>query len=510
MEGTDDKLIAEGLRPEGSARPAIAAERGACARAGAPAPLSVTQKGIYATGDVVEGGINAAQATFFLFYLTGVCGLSGSQAGAALFVTLLVDALVDPFVGYFSDKLRSPLGRRHPLLLGAALPLGAAAALLFNMPRSLHGGMLFGYVVAVLLFQRVLQSSFLLPYAAIGAEMSRDYRERSSVGAFRALFNGFGALIVTGLGFGVFMRGPGGLLDHAAYGRFGAAIGAVVAIFALICGIGTLPLRNRLEIPLEAQDVEAKGFFQELGEAARNRSFATLFCTIIVFWVAQGTAITLSLYAYKYFWDAPNELLQLIPAATMMGALTGVPIAALMLRRMEKQQVCVAGVLLYCLAQFAPATLYIAGALPATRQFLYPTLLSAALLLAWAAAAIGVSFLSMMADCADEHEHLFGARREALFFAGMLFSTKASIALGSLFGGVALDAIGFPRQVAKLGPHPHIATETVRNLGLITGPGAAAVAVLCIFILSRYSLDRPRLEAIQADLAERRRIAARA
>lgn len=466
-------------------------------------PLKTSQKAVFATGDIVEGGINAASATFFLFYLTGVCGLSGSQAGVALFLTLLVDAFVDPSVGYFSDNLRSPLGRRHPLLLAAAVPLGLAVALLFNMPRALHAWPLFGYVVAVLLVQRLLQSVFLLPYAAVGAELSRDYRERSSISAFRSIFNGLGALIITALGFGVFMRGPGGLLDHAAYGRFGWTIGAIIVGFALVCGLGTLPLRNRLQISHAPKDAGAKGFIREIGEAARNRSFVTLFLTIIIFWVAQGTAITLSLYAYKYFWGAPNGLLQILPGATMLGSLTGVPIAALMLRRMEKQQVCVAGVVLYCLAQFTPATLHIAGLLPATGLTLYATLLTAALLLAWAMAMIGVSFYSMMADCADEHEHLFGARREGLFFAGMLFSTKASIAVGSLIGGLALDAIGFPRQVAKLGAHPHIAAETLRNLGLITGPGAACIALLCVFVLARYSLDGRRVEAIQADLSRR-------
>jgi len=122
----------------------------------------------------------------------------------------------------------------------------------------------------------------------------------------------------------------------------------------------------------------------------------------------------------------------------------------------------------------------------------------------WAMAAIGVSFFSMLADCADEHEHLFGARREALFFAGTQFSTKAAIALGSLFAGVGLDVIGFPRDIASLGPDPDLPAETVRGLGLIVGPGAAAFAVTCAFVLARYSLNSGRVAAIQADLAARR------
>ena len=126
----------------------------------------------------------------------------------------------------------------------------------------------------------------------------------------------------------------------------------------------------------------------------------------------------------------------------------------------------------------------------------------------WALCGIGVSFFSMMADCTDEHAHLFGARQEALFFAATTFSTKAAIALGSLIAGVSLDLIGFPKEIAKLGPNPVIAAETVRDLGLLVGPGAGLMAITCILFLSRYSLDGAKVAKIQADLADRARLAA--
>jgi Na+/melibiose symporter-like transporter len=123
----------------------------------------------------------------------------------------------------------------------------------------------------------------------------------------------------------------------------------------------------------------------------------------------------------------------------------------------------------------------------------------------WALCSIGVSFFSMMADCTDEHAHLFGSRREALFFAATAFSTKAAIALGSLIAGVSLDLIGFPKEIAKLGANPVIAAETMRDLGIVVGPGAGLLAITCVLFLSRYSLDGARVAQIQTDLAERAR-----
>ncbi len=468
-------------------------------------PLKLREKATFATGDMVEGGINYALSTFLLFYLTGVCGLSGSLAGLALSLTLLVDAVMDPLIGYVSDNTRARLGRRHPFLLGAAIPLALSVALLFSIPEGLKGAALFAYVVAILLVQRVVHSGFLLPYAAMVSELSRDYRERSSVTMFRQLFNNFGLLITLSLGFGLFLKGDAALVDRHAYAAYGWAIGGVVLVLMLTCGLGTLPMRFRLQANPHAQAPSPAQFGRELVNAFRNRSFVILFAAIVIFWVAQGAAGALGLHAYKYFWRAPADLLQLIPAFTVGGALTGVPIAGFLLTRLEKQQVCVGGVVLYCLTQSILTVAHVLGLTPETGPGLVGVIGVLVVLQTWALCAIGVSFFSMMADCTDEHAQLFGARQEALFFAATTFSTKAAIALGSLIAGVSLDLIGFPKEIAKLGPNPVIAADTVRNLGLLVGPGAGLMAITCVLFLARYSLDPARVAKIQDELAARSR-----
>ena len=39
-------------------------------------------------------------------------------------MALLLDAVSDPIVGVYSDNFKSKLGRRHPLMYAAAIPLG--------------------------------------------------------------------------------------------------------------------------------------------------------------------------------------------------------------------------------------------------------------------------------------------------------------------------------------------------------------------------------------------------
>jgi GPH family glycoside/pentoside/hexuronide:cation symporter len=112
----------------------------------------------------------------------------------------------------------------------------------------------------------------------------------------------------------------------------------------------------------------------------------------------------------------------------------------------------------------------------------------------------------MMADAADEHEAQFGTRREGLYYAGLNFSAKAASGLGALIAGLGLDLIGFPTDLAAHGM-VHIAAPVARDLGLMIGPGVAAIFAVATPILAGYRLDRPAYARIQRILDERRRAA---
>ena len=75
----------------------------------------------YGLGGAVQNGGFDTAIGFTFFYYSAVLGLSASLVGLALAVGLVFDALVDPFIGSWSDNLKSRLGRRLP----PAVPAGA-------------------------------------------------------------------------------------------------------------------------------------------------------------------------------------------------------------------------------------------------------------------------------------------------------------------------------------------------------------------------------------------------
>ena len=101
--------------------------------------LKLSTLSFYGAGMLVQDTLGLGLGTLLLFYLTVVCGLSGSAAGIALGLALVVDSFIDPLVGSISDNSRSRHGRRHPFMLAAAIPIAVGFGLLFSIPAALTG-----------------------------------------------------------------------------------------------------------------------------------------------------------------------------------------------------------------------------------------------------------------------------------------------------------------------------------------------------------------------------------
>jgi GPH family glycoside/pentoside/hexuronide:cation symporter len=150
-----------------------------------------------------------------------------------------------------------------------------------------------------------------------------------------------------------------------------------------------------------------------------------------------------------------------------------------------------------------PAPLKIMGLMP-EGPALYVILGGIAFLVGAAGTCGFVSCGSMMSDAVDEHELLFGARREGLFFAGLLFSVKAAAGLGGFLGGVALDVIHFPQDLAARGADFTVAPDLAAKLGIVHGPVPAVLGIAGAIALFGYRISRTELARIQRELAASR------
>lgn len=461
-------------------------------------------KTIYGSGALVETVINTVLTAFHLFYLTGVCGMSGKLAGLSAFIGLAVDAFVDPFIGSLSDNSRSRWGRRHPFMIASALPIAIAFGLLFTIPTAFTGTSLFLYATGILLCMRFGLSAFVIPYMAMGGELTGDFHERSIVVAFRHAFGIVAGFLPVLIGLPLFLRDGNVLLRHA-YIPYAWTCAAMVLTGAALSSFGSLGVRHRLHTPTE-ENLRSKNFFREVAEVFRNRSFLILFGALVIFFIAQGLAGVLALDNFLFFWKLPTGTISLLQLALPIGSAIGIPIILTLARTLEKRTITLGGQLGFCLGQMILPLLRIAGVLPPNGPLLTSILIANIAFIGVAVTALVIGFQSMMADAADEHDFLFGARREGIYFAGLSFSVKLTAAVGVLLGGTARDLIGVPTSIAQHGGlNIHLPLETVRNLGLVSGPVPALITMTCMWITWHYHIDRKRHAEIKTVLDERRR-----
>jgi Na+/melibiose symporter-like transporter len=473
--------------------------------AGSQPHVPLGTKLLFGSGSVAEGVKNTAFNVFLLFYYNQVLGLPGTWTGAAIFLALCVDAVADPVIGSLSDGWRSRLGRRHPFMYAAPVPMALAFALLFRPPAGLADGALFAWLLVFAICVRVAMTLYMLPSNALVPELTPHYDERTSLVSYRFLFGWLGGLVASQLGYlHYFASAAGatdGLLEGGRYAGFGGACAILVGGSILVSAAGTHHLIPRLAQPSGEAPFSWTRFRTEVGEVLQSRSYRMLVGAALFAYVAAGFSDVVGLYVNKYFWELSQEQMALLVYGLVGAVLAGVAVARPLTERLDKKTAALA------LAGFAfsiaplPIFLRLLGLFPENGDpWLLPLVTGHTVLLVASVVAIGITVSSMLADVADETELATGKRQEGMLSATISFTAKATSGLGGLVAGVALDLIDFPRGAAPGTVEP----AKVAALGLAVGPGLMLLYLATLGFLARYGITRARHREIVDALARRR------
>src|SRR6202008_2493246 len=117
--------------------------------------------------------------------------------------------------------------------------------------------LVFGWLILL----RTALAIFVIPYLALGGELSADYDERSAIQGVRAAFYLTGMILAIAGATLVFFRStpdyPRGQLNPAAYPRMAVAFAAVVLLAAAVSVLGTR--RFRPSLPGRTAAMRARG-----------------------------------------------------------------------------------------------------------------------------------------------------------------------------------------------------------------------------------------------------------
>ena len=158
--------------------------------------VKLSTKLSYGIGAIGEASVLWLLATLAFFFYNQVIGLSGFLTGLAVSIAIFFDAISDPLVGSMSDNFRSKLGRRHPFMFAAPLPVIVCLYLIFNPPEGLDQLATFTWFTSFTILLKLSITLFTIPHLALGAELSDDYIERSKVMSFNNVLSYTGVIIM--------------------------------------------------------------------------------------------------------------------------------------------------------------------------------------------------------------------------------------------------------------------------------------------------------------------------
>jgi GPH family glycoside/pentoside/hexuronide:cation symporter len=434
----------------------------------------------YAAPGLGFGFMTMLVNTYFMKYATDVLAIPAATMGGILLVSRAWDALADPAAGYLSDRTRSRFGRRRPWLVLGALPLAVAFALSWGPPPSFAGGALTLWMGAAMLVYLTSLTLVRMPHEALGAELSRDYHERSRVfGVKRAVF-GVGALAVfAALSALAEAESPRTLALAMA-----VAAGGATAALLLVTAFG-------VREPAAHQGRGAVHPWAAARDVFANPHARRLLFVSFLQQVATGTVTTAAAYHTQYVLGDPGAFPQLL-GIFFVASLVTIPVWLRLGQRFEKKPMLVASMI---------AVGVIIGGMGFVGHGDHALLFTLAAAGGAVSGALDVIMPSLQADVIDTDELRTGERKEGVFFAAWHLAEKAALGVAAAVIGVALGASGFvPNQ-----PQSEATLFTLRAL-LSLFP--LVLYALGAYLFLGFALDRAEHTRVQQELRARACVAA--
>ncbi|HXQ11181.1 MAG TPA: MFS transporter [Caulobacteraceae bacterium] len=464
-------------------------------------PLTLGTKVSYGAGSVVQSIAGVALSTSVInLFLIRVIGMDPITVGVVILISLVVDAVLDPAIGRFSDTFRSPWGRRHPFMYASALPIAVAIVLLWRPPHALTGGALAAYTLSMLVLLRICTSVYQIPSDALTPELAPDYHERTSLISFRYFFGIVGGTVAGAVLFIVFLHGPNGQLNREAYGNF-FVLAAIVVFFAIL---GSSYATHRF-IPFlrvePKRQMTAGQTAREIWETVGNPSLVAVMAAGLLSGIAGGMAASLSLFMSFYFWGLSSRVIGVMGIFGLPAAILGVVLAPWISRTLDKKRTMLTVFVLAIFSGVVPVALRLAGVLPPNGSPWIPVILVADSFVSGTLALMGFVIVgSMIADVVEDVAVKTGRRSEGLLFAANGLLPKFTSGFGTLLGNAMLAVVHLPKAVAS-GAVDKVDPAIMNHLVWLSVPAGMVLNLLAVTALFLYRIDQRSHESNLAALA---------
>jgi Na+/melibiose symporter-like transporter len=458
--------------------------------------LRLGTKLTYGFGSAAFGIKDAGLQIFLLLFYSQIIGVPAPVVGLALTVALVMDAISDPIVGYWSDNFRSKWGRRHPFMYASAVPVAVFYFLLWTPPRDWDANGLFWYLLTMAVLTRTALTFFETPSAALGPELTRDYDERSTLQSWRSFFGWTGGNAMTVMMFFFLFPAfttpeiPNGQFNRDAYAVYAWVAAGVMFAAIVVSSLGTHGQIAKLQAPPQRK-LTLAAVFREMIETLFNKSMGAIFLTAIIASTTLGMGQALSTYMSTYFWKLRPEQIGVITLVIFISAAIGAALAPMMTKRFGKKRgIIIIGTLGLITFPFGILLRLTGAVTPGTDDAFWVVLVQGqvdVMLLVCQQ----VLLISMISDLVEQAEVKTGRRSEGVFFAANTFIMKVTTGIGLMAATVVLALAQFPSGVAP----DQVPDSALVTLGWWYLPAIIVLRLAMILSILPYAVDRKAHEA---------------
>lgn len=455
----------------------------------AESTVPLRQKVAWASGSITDqfmaNGINNLALPIYNISL----GISPVLISWALAIPRIFDAVTDPIIGNLSDNARTRWGRRRPFILVGAILCALTFALIWMPPLFLGPTGIFLFFLLFSLLYYLAYTIFAVPRHALGYELSPDYRERTNIFAFNAIFAGMAGLLMPWmyrLSFHPIFAGPEG--DEVVGVRY---VGILVGVLIILTSLPVV-FMTRERFATIAQPKIA--LLRATRLTLANRPFQIITGVVVFTLLSVMLVGPLNLYINIYYiCDGDRELGAYwggwAGSVQALSGLLSTPVIAYVANRLGKRTTLAMGLSL-AIAAYASSWWLFNPEYPWLQLF-FMMMIQPGLMCIW------VLNGSIIADICDHDELHNGMRREGMFGAAFTLITKFASAGITIVAGYLLVVAGW-RDEATVTP------QTILNLRLLFATIPAVLLCIAIVLVLRYPLTEQTAYAIRDQLRARR------
>jgi len=460
----------------------------------------------YGIGSVAFGIKDNGFGAILLLFYNQALGLDARVAGLAIAIALVVDAFLDPIIGYASDHLQTRWGRRHPFMYAAAIPAALGYAFLFSPPSGLTQEGLFAYLLCFAILVRAFIALFEIPNSALVAEFTQNYEERTSYLNWRLFFGWTGGLTMSVVAFGIFLsKGVGGISGTQVpenYHAYGVAAAILMFIAMMASAIGThrtIPWLNR---PTKKNgDGVLPNFLKGVRRALSSRSAVMSLLNGMFIMLSTGLIGGITPYLYGYLFKLNPQQISILYGSAFVSAFLALIATPWLSKRFEKRHSYIAVTIAAVLTTPIAAILQILGLLPSTTlNSLIPLLFALGVVTTTFLIVQGTLYYSMSADVIEEIEVKTGHREEGIYFAASIFVRKCATGFSVLVTSAMLYAAGFPEKAIP----GNVEVSVINHLVSYFIGAFILLNIAAIFCVVAYKINRASHAENLAILVSRR------